>query len=42
MAKTKLNLTKFRQNPHPFRVKMMAKLFRRGISVQNSSLVESK
>jgi hypothetical protein len=32
MAKTMLNYRKFRQNPHPVLAKMMAKLFRRGIS----------
>jgi hypothetical protein len=32
-GKTMLNLTKFRQNLHPVWAKMMANLFRRGISV---------
>ena len=32
-GKTMLNLTKFRQNFHPVWAKMMANLFRRGISV---------
>jgi hypothetical protein len=31
-GKTMLNLTKFRQNFHPVWAKMMANLFRRGIS----------
>ena len=33
MAKTMLNLRRFNQNSHPVWAKMMAKLFRRGISV---------
>jgi len=32
-GKTMLNLKKFRQNFHPVWAKMMANLFRRGISV---------
>jgi hypothetical protein len=32
-GKTMLNLTKFRQNFHPVWAKMMANLFRHGISV---------